>query len=213
MRSISDAPSTRSQYVTKFHNLTTSSYYDSHLDLYVPIPFSYSNNVLDINNNQNKVEEDLIHAGYMAIPFSEFMVRQLGGKGLVTGVGLYFETYIKNVMGDWYGQTVTNVRVHTPGVVTKVQQPTLIPAPNTGAGGGGDEIFSAFGQFGSMSWSDVPPSSSEYIYRGSDEDSWNTFWVFLEPLTLSFKTTGDGHTHYVTFSSQFTKNFPISGPM
>ena len=205
LRSFSDAPGTGKQNFTRFHNLTTSSYFDSSLDLYIPIPFAYADNVLEINNMFHNAESDLINPGYLAVPYSEYMVRQLGGKGLITGIGIYFENYIKNMMGDEFEQNILNIRVHTPGIVTKVQQSTQIPPPSSGSS---DAEFSALGQFGAMSWSTTPPSSGGYIYNGSDDDSWNSFWVFVEPLTLSFKTANDSVTRYLTFNSQFTKNIP-----
>jgi hypothetical protein len=173
-------------------NITTLCYNDSSLgENPLPIPFSYDNGILDIHIQDN-VEEDLISGESGVFPFNMNLVRQLGGKGLVRSLGPNVLAWLSNEFSG------TDYVVHTSGTVTKVQMNSNI----------GENEFTdwTLGQYSAFGNSTDAPSSDRYNYTGTEANNWGTFWVFLQPLTISYM---DGDTkRYIVFNTTFTKNIP-----
>ncbi len=182
---------TSSQAVnTKFVNLTTLCYVDSSVSggYPVPIPFSYNNGVLDINIQDN-VEDDLISGEGSIVPFNFNMVRQLGGRGVVSSLGPNLLTWLNNEYGSY------DFKIDKQAIVTKVQMNKNI----------GDDPFDfTLGQFSASGFSTSQPSSDDYILTGSPADNYGTFYVFVSPLTISY--VDGATTYYLVLHSTFTKN-------
>ena len=188
---------------TRFVNITTPSYFDFNLASIVPIPFSYSKGVLDINIQDN-VMTDLVNGGYEPAAFSLNLVRKMGGTGVVKSLGPNLVTYLKNFLAiESYPPTtlldIQNLTVVGESIVSKIQIPikgsTLY-----------DLSHNLFNQYGSFALTDVAPTSDSYLTCGSEEDNFSTCWVFQTPLTIGY--THDGIQGYVTFSTTYTKNIP-----
>ena len=207
-RSSAAPPSGSTDVFTKFVNITTPSYYDSIIDNFVPIPFSYYKGVLDINIQDN-VETDLINGAYEPLAYSSRLVSKLGGTGIVQSLGPNLVTYLKNFLAYsslpiTVSNDIQNLTVVGQSIVTKIQQPakTPIPADNYPI-----DLSGQFSQFETFFLSDQAPTSDSYLSSGSDADNFGTSWVFQTPLTVGY--THDGIQGYVTFTTTFTKNFPF----
>lgn len=189
---------------TRFVNITTPSYFDNNLYSLVPIPFSYSKGVLDINIQDNVVN-DLINSSYEPAPFSLNLVRKMGGTGVVKSLGPNLVTYLKNFLAvdsspPTGSNDIQNLTVVGEPIVTKIQLPIK-----------GSVIYdlshNLFNQFGTYSLTDVAPAGDNYLTCGSEEDNFSTCWVFQTPLTIGY--THDGIQGYVTFTTTYTKNVPF----
>ena len=186
---------------TRFVNITTPSYFDFNLLSIVPIPFSYSKGVLDINIQDN-VMTDLVNGGYEPAVFSLNLVRKMGGTGVVKSLGPNLVTYLKNFLAiESYPVTVQNdiqnLTVVGESIVSKIQIPIKGSTEY-------DLSHNLFNQFGTFSLTDLPPTSDSYLTCGSEEDNFSTCWVFQTPLTIGY--THDDIQGYVTFTTTYTKN-------
>jgi len=189
---------------TRFVNITTPSYFDYNLNSIVPIPFSYSKGVLDINIQDN-VQTDLVNGGYEPAPYSLNLVRKMGGTGIVKSLGPNLVTYLKNFLAiesnpPTVSNDIQNLTVFGAPIVSKIQIPIKGSLDY-------DLSHNLFNQFGTYSLTDVAPTSDSYLACGSEEDNFSTCWVFQTPLTIGF--THDGIQGYVTFTTTYTKNVPF----
>lgn len=196
------SPTAKSSQGTKFLNITTASYGDDILSNIVPIPFSYDNGMLDIHI-QNDVSA-WIASGSEPFPYSYSMVKQMGGTGLVQSIGSNFGAYLSNWLSssNSFGSNITNISVYQPAQVTRVQVPT--------AGFLGlNPLYQVLGQYSVVGITTTPPSGDDYISCGDSNDNYSSSWIFQTPLTLKF-TVGGTEINYVTFTTTFTKNIPLS---
>ena len=201
LRGAANIPTKDHQISTKFVNLTTLSYADADLSgasPFLPIPFTYENGVIDIRV-QNGVQASLLDTfSPVVAPISFNLVKPMGGSGLVHTLGENFKTFLNNLT---FG---TDFALHTPGIMTKVQQPTNVVTPDISGG----NIFenSYMGQFSAVGVSTAPPSD-DFAITGSDADEFGTFWVFQTPLTIRYSFSAV--EYYMTFTTTFTKNIPL----
>lgn len=177
----------------KFDNISTPSYYDDDLGNNVPIPFTYSNGVLDIHITNTSVN-DFITNGNPPNDESEYQAKFNGGVRLVTSLGSNLLTYLRNRISNQEETTYTGeIVLYIQPTVTKVQlaQPENVP---------GLTFENVYGV------NDQPPSSDEYV-GGDNTNKYFSSWVFKTPMTIQYEapssTTG---YRYMTFSTHYDGN-------
>jgi hypothetical protein len=197
LRGILASPDGNTDLQPKFVNLTTVSYYDEGLNAYIPVPFVIDRDgKLDVNVQDGfTTSEDIFEQ------FAYNKVRKMGGSRPVVSLGTKLRTYLTNVLETTLEDTVTNIQIQTPGLMTKVQY----VKPSTGAAIDENQMMNQFYPWGIT---DVAPASDDYIFQGSNADNWSTYWVFQKPITLSFKVNGTT-TKYLTLWSDFEQNYPL----
>jgi hypothetical protein len=207
----SGQPTGSQDFATRFVDITTSTYYDSNVNDFVLIPFSYNSGVLDINIQDN-VYTDLITLGPLPIAFYSRLVRKMGGTGYVQSIGPNFTTYLQNMLSANFvpitgSADITGIQVYIPATVTKVQQTAKLPFSDNSDP---FDISGPLSEFNSYYQGDVPPASDGYLYSGTPADNWGTAWVFQTPLTIKY--FADGLPKYITFTTTFTKNILFNLP-
>ena len=185
--------------VTKFSPVKSLSYWDGVVNHRLLIPFSYSNNTLDIaiqdgtqdliTNGDDSVDED----GY-----NTRMVKMMGGSGLVTTLGPNFLKWIRKYIGQRIAGSGSGasynglVTIVVNPVMTRVQQALQGPLYSSGP------LYS----FEAIRFTPEPPESDEYIIGGNEGNNYYSVWVFKTPLTIQY--VDGGVSKYVTLMSQFT---------
>jgi hypothetical protein len=176
----------------KFDNISTPCYYDNDLGDDTPIPFTVVNGVLDIAINNSSIET-FINDGNEPQDDTEFQVKQMGGRRLITSLGSNFTTYLRNridnidSLGSPYsGELVIFVKP----VMTKIQ----LAQPGEVQGLTFENVYGV---------NDYPPTSDEYI-GGDESNKYFTSWVFFKPLTVRFVSSGSATGYkYMTFSTHY----------
>lgn len=198
MTSLQSGFATPVRMPSKFVNIITPNYRDSSLNnLEAPIPFTVVNQTLDIQITNSSVQ-NLVNNGTSPEAngeSSEFHVKLMGGRKLITSLGPTMITYLRNLINSqdslgapYDGELV----IYIKPVMTKVQaaQPGNVTALVRG------------NNFGI---NDQPPTSDEYI-GGEDSNNYYTSWVFYSPLTVRYvspaSTTG---YRYITFNTDFSE--------
>jgi hypothetical protein len=185
---------------TKFQKVTTPEYYDSTntqdltIEANVPIPFSYSNGVLDIHIQDN-VQGDLINIGEYPGQNTDFQCKTIGMPRLVTSLGPKMLVWLQNFLDNIHGGTITAIQLHTPGQVVKAQF-ALSGALS------GDFLRSDVDD-DTYAITSTPPSGDEYVF-GTAADNFRTVYIFKTPLTISFKESGT--PRYLTLFSNYAAN-------
>jgi hypothetical protein len=195
MSSVARTFGTTISQTTKFQKVTTPCYLDGNVNSYVPIPFSYNNNTLDIHIQDN-VQSDVIDDGYSPGFETEYQCKTIGGSGLVLHIGSNMEQWLINWCSNQYEvstSAITDIRVYTPSQVIKAQ---FVLEENTDSG----TFLESDIDDSTYSFTDKPPSSDEYVF-GSPEDNYRTAWIFKTPLTIAFKE--EGNQKYVTLFSNY----------
>ena len=177
---------------SKFDNISTSSYFDSSLDEDTPIPFTAKNGVLDIAITNSSVET-FINDGNGPNDDTEFQVKQMGGRRLITSLGPNFTTYLRNriqqidELGAMYSGELI---IYINPVMSKVQ----LAQPGQVQGLTFENVYGV---------NNNPPTSDEYI-GGDNSNNYFTAWVFYKPLTVRF-VSSDSPTgyKYMTFSTHY----------
>jgi hypothetical protein len=187
----------------KFDNISTLSYEDSAFPdgdggyYRLPIPFTVVNGVLDIALTNSSVE-NFVNNGINPIQFegdsfddTEYQVKMMGGKRLVTAIGTNFNTYLrKRIQGiDTLGSPYSGelVIVVNP-VMTKVQ----LAQPGQVQGLTFENVYGV---------NEYPPTSDEYV-GGNETNKYFTSWVFYKPLTVRFVSSASATGFkYITFST------------
>jgi hypothetical protein len=178
---------------TRFQHIRTQSYYDSILGATVPIPFSYSNNTLDINIQYN-VEDDLITNADPGNPYANYTVQTLGGDGLVLRLGPNMIRWLNDWVSDYYNSSVIDTfTVLHPGVMTKIQTP-LENNDDTG------DTLDNYINSDTYGITDVAPSGENHV-NGDSTSNYLTSWIFKTPLTIKFML--DGSPRYLTYASTY----------
>ena len=176
---------------TKFQHIKTQSYYDGDLGYDTPIPFVYANGVVDIRI-QNNVDNDLITNCETGSEYSDFLVESLGGTGLATKLGPNFIRWLNDWVSCVYDPSVIDTfEVYTPATMTKVQ---VKPNNNN------DDVLNNYFDKDSYGISSLPPTGTGYV-AGTEENHYNTVWVFQSPLTIKFMYDGD--PLYLTYQTTF----------
>lgn len=181
---------------TKFQKVTTPEYFDGTIGEFgenVPIPFSYSNGVLDIHIQDN-VQVDLIDDGDFPGQNTDFQCKTIGMPRLVTSLGPKMLEWLQNFLVN-IGGPITNIQVHTPGQVVKAQ--FVLSGAISGTFMGSDVDDSTY------AITSTPPSSDEYVF-GTESDKFRTVFIFKTPLTISYKE--DGTPRYLTLFSNYAGN-------
>lgn len=182
---------------TKFQHIRTQSYYDNELNTTTPIPFSYDNNTLDINI-QNNIENDLITDIDPGNVYANYTVQCMGGTGLVLQLGPTMIRWLNNWVADYYDSSVINTfTVHIPGVVTKIQS----PIENNDDNGDTLDNYINSEQYGIT---DVKPSGEDHI-NGDESNRYLTAWVFKTPLTIKF--LNNGTPYYLTYTTTYAPQY------
>jgi hypothetical protein len=195
---------------TKTVPLMTPSYYnffDEAPARMLPIPFIYSNGECDIHI-QDDVQNQLLDNTNptWSCPYST--VRPLGGTGLVSSLGANMITWLKNQF-SWYWEEnvsdITDVAIHTAGVMTKVQIANNFN--NSPVGGFDFNLNNPAGLMGfgeSAAHSSYPPPSDDFSFNGSVANNYSTVWIFKAPMTISANVAGT--TRYFTVQSTYDNN-------
>lgn len=191
---------------TKFQKVTTPEYYDAYdeetdinygLGENVPIPFSYSNGVLDIHIQDN-VQSALIDIGDLPGQNTDFQCKTIGMPRLVRSLGPKMLEWLQTMFENWSnlsGAVITDIQLHTPGQVVKAQF-ALSGALR------GDFLRSDVDD-DTYAITSTPPSSDEYVF-GTANDNFRTVYIFKTPLTISFKESGT--PRYFTLFSNYAAN-------
>lgn len=182
----------------KFDNISTASYLDSDLDEYVPVPFTYSNGVLDINITNSSVQDFVNNGsdpndGEGGSDDTEFQVKFCGGLRLVHTLGDTLTTYLRNrivsyegISGEYLGDLILYVKP----AVTKVQ----LAQPGDVQGLTFENVYGV---------NDNPPSSDQYI-GGDAANKYYTCWVFKTPMTIKYTSSNSSTGYrYMTFSTHY----------
>lgn len=177
---------------TKFQKVTTPCYYDSTVDISVPIPFSYFNGTLDINIQDN-VYNDLIDDGDTPDYDTEYQCKTIGLPRLVQKLGPNMLEWLENFLANNTGGTITEIAIHTPGQVVKAQ---FVLENNTYSG----TFLESDTNDSTYVITYIPPSSDEYVF-GSATDNFRTAFVFKTPITISFKDNGTNR--YLTLFTNY----------
>ena len=169
---------------TKFVAVKSLSYSNAPVGHNLLVPFTYSNQTLDISPVPGFVPSngDGSSSGQVWRTVQVF-----GTTGPVTDLDPTFLEWFYNFDDVDTG----SVSVYTPATMMKVQY-------NTAGGNSGNEYLNV--DYGYESGATVPPSGSEFI-SGSAESNFDTVYIFKTPLVLKYNNVGT--PSYATFSSLF----------
>jgi hypothetical protein len=182
---------------TKFTDIITAGYADDSVvpgeDIDLPIPFTVSNQVLDININQSPDIATFVSNGSLPEDNTSFQAKVMGGASLIKAFGTNMTTWLRNritseeSLGSQYsGPLVLYVRPF----MTKIQ----LSAPGLGLG--------ALFENNTYGVSTEAPTSTEYIGGGINQNFY-TAWVFKTPMTVQYETAS-GTYKYLTMTSQLS---------
>lgn len=181
---------------TKFFDVLTPAYSDNTIlgSYDIPIPFTVSNQVLDINTAQSSAAATFVANGDSPETNVHFQCKFLGGARVVSAFGPNMLTWLskriqnhESLGAPYDGPLLLTVQP----LMTKIQ----LASPEQGDGPLNDE--SVYGI------TDAAPSSSEYI-GGDESSSYYTTWIFKTPMTIRYR--GPSGFRYMTMTSQFSAN-------
>jgi hypothetical protein len=185
---------------TKFAALITPSYEDNSLvtgeDIDIPIPFTVTNQVLDINVNQSSDIQTFVNDGTQPENRSNVQGKAFGGASLVKSFGPNMTTYLRNwienieSLGAAYSGPLI---LYIQPFMTKVQlaNPRFVQPDG------------AFERDRSWGITTEAPVSTEYTGGGTN-DNFFTAWIFKTPMTIQYETAAGGYK-YITLTSQFAE--------
>jgi hypothetical protein len=174
-------------------NVTTPNilyYYDNgNIDDYMPVPFTVTDGILDINI-QNNVTADLLTAATFTGDFDnqDGQATIMGGLSPVSSLGPNMLTFLKNFIADYEDNAteyalVTNLEIYNAPTMTKIRYIRNIS---------GDDTY----QFSSV----APVKTTPNPIEGGPLNNYNVVWIFKTPLVVSYKYDGSA-TKYLTFVS------------
>jgi hypothetical protein len=174
--------------VTEFVEIQSPCYNDNSIGKVILFPFTYSNGVLDIALIDNFQARMITLSGRSPDNQPDYLVKLLGGTGVVTSIGDNFKNYIRS----WKTEDIslTDIVVDSPITVFK-------PATVTRVQMCGISTNDAYEE------SSVPPSNNYTI--GSPANNYRSVWVFDTPLTISYKNAGN-QDRYITLYSKFDED-------
>ena len=181
----------------KFDNISTPCYNDSEFGEYVPVPFTYSNGVLDIQITNSSVNDFVNNGsnpneGEGGDDDTEFQAKMCGGVRLVTSLGDTLKTYLRNriVNQEEIDEYTGDIVLYIQPTMTKVQ----LAQPNNVQGLTFENVYGV---------NDQPPSSDEYV-GGDDANKYYTSWVFKTPMTIKYTSSNSSTGYrYMTFSTHY----------
>jgi len=181
----------------KFDNISTLSYEDTGLSNNVPVPFTAQNGILDIaltnSSVENFVNNGVNPLGEDSLDDTEYQVKMMGGKRLITSIGPNFNTYLrKRIQGiESLGAPYSgDLSIVVNPVMTKIQ----LAQPGQVQGLTFENVYGV---------NEYPPTSDEYV-GGNETNNYYTSWVFFKPLTVRFvSTTSVTGFKYMTFSTHY----------
>ncbi len=182
---------------TKFFDILTGSYYEDSIinDNYIPIPFTVTNGVLDINVGQSSFVQDFVTNGNTPSNGVIYQGKLMGGTALVTSLGSNMESWLRKLIEvqESLGEAYTGpLNLYVKPVMTKIQ----LVAPAQGEGPFNDEQVWGI--------TTEAPSSDDYIGGDSTNNFFSCF-IFKTPMTIRYEITGVGYK-YFTMTSQFSAN-------
>ncbi len=176
----------------KFDNISTPCYFDSDLDYDVPIPFTYSNGVLDINITNSSVQ-DFVNNGTSPDDDTEFQAKFCGGMRLVQSLGQNLTTYLRKRIESYEGisgEYLGDIILYIKPTVTKVQ----LAQPGNVQGLTFENVYGV---------NDQPPTSDQYV-GGDVLNKYYTSWVFKTPMTIKYTSSNSSTGYrYMTFSTHY----------
>lgn len=164
----------------------------------IPIPFSYKNGVLDINN-QNNVMVNLVNSeGQYPQSYMYTTVKEMGGIGLVSKLGPNMLTWLKNWLSSMYPNP--KFSIDQQATVIKLQMPlqsgNLIDGTYDGGGKGPNALIGFQGTF-----TITPSAPTTNFVTGDQSTNFYTFWAFRTPLVI--KVVYNSGTVFITLNSNF----------
>jgi hypothetical protein len=177
---------------TKFHHIKTVGYYNNDIGSVMPVPFTVSNGVVDINL-EDDVDTQLIEAETAGTKYIEGLCKDMGGLSLATTLGPNFIRWLNNWVADYYDDTVIDTfTVHVPATMTKVQA--------TDEDSYDYDVLE--NDISNDPWgvSQKAPSGDGYV-QGSGSNNYYTCWVFKTPLTIKFLLNGT--PYFLTYNTTF----------
>ena len=182
---------------TKFTDIITGGYSDDYFvtgeTMDLPIPFTVSNQVLDININQSIDIATFVTNGSIPVDNTSVQAKVMGGASFIKSFGPNMTTWLRNrirnqeSLGSQYSGPLT---LYVRPFMTKIQ----LAAPAVGIG--------ALFENNTYGISTEPPTSTEYIGGGTSQNFY-TAWVFKTPLTVQYVTVA-GTYKYLTMTSQLS---------
>jgi hypothetical protein len=182
---------------TKFTDIITSAYQDTYVvsgeTLDMPIPFTVSNQVLDININQSADIATFVTNGDPPEENTSFQAKVMGGASLIKSFGTNMTTWLRNrittveSLGSQYSGPLT---IYVRPFMTKIQ----MPAPQQGNG--------PLNENNTYGITTEAPTSTEYIGGGISQNFY-TAWVFKTPMTVQYETASGGYK-YLTMTTQLS---------
>ena len=152
-------------------------------------PFTFKNGQLEISTATGF---DLESGDKPLNGSGGFQVSLLGGLDLVQSIGTNFKNYVYNCRwgadSSWDVASLNSIKIHTPGVITKVQQLNVDALPINIDPNGDATVVSA-----------IPPG--EFV---AGHANYGSAFVFERPLVLSLTTVGNG-TQYITFYTSWDR--------
>jgi hypothetical protein len=201
MSSVQSAFATIAKPPTKFAALITPSYGDDSIvpgeDIETPIPFTVTNQVLDINVNQSDVIQTFVNNGNNPTDQANIQGKAFGGASLVKSFGPNMTTYLRN----WI-RTIEGLGAAYSGPLVLYIQPFMtkvqLANPSFAIPGTGSFVRD-------RSWgvTTEAPVSTEYT-GGSSANNFFTAWIFKTPMTIQYVTAA-GAFKYITLTSQFAE--------
>ena len=184
---------------TKFTDIITGGYSDDYFvtgeTIDLPIPFTVSNQVLDININQSIDIATFVNNGSIPVDNTEVQAKVMGGASLIKSFGTNMTLWLRNrirdeeSLGARYAGPLT---LYVRPFMTKIQMAQ--PGIATGAG--------ALLENNTYGITTEAPTSTEYIGGGISQEFY-TAWVFKTPMTIQYETETGGYK-YMTFTTQLS---------
>ena len=183
---------------TKFVNIQTRTYYESNVDAYIPVPFTVTNNVLDINNWSGSVN-NFIDNGIRRDFYCDVRVKPMGGLSKVTSFGTNMLNYLSNAIQRWenrHGGTnsITNIQMNVEPLMTRIQT-----SADT------YENDQPLRRYRPINFHPSLPSGTDYVFFGDSNNDYLSSWVFQSPLTVSYDYSDEfvNETRYMTLKTVF----------
>jgi hypothetical protein len=178
--------------VTNVGTVNTIAYEIGTSEVYLPIPFTVSNGVLDIAI-QDTVLAELLTPGSISNDFinePSFQASVMGGFSPVSSLGPNMITFLKNFIAynpdgnddvsDY--NLVTNIAIYNEPIMTKVR-------------------FNTIEQDATWEFSATAPvRTTPNPVSGDSSNNYRVVWIFKSPLVISYNFDG-GATAYLTFTS------------
>ena len=180
---------------TKFVDIITPSYDENIIvsNHYLPIPFTTTNGVLDINVNQSSDIQSFVNNGTTPNESPNTQVKLMGGTVIISSLGPNMVSWVRKLIEveESLGGAYTGpLNIYIKPVMTKIQCP--VPSQQDGALKD-DDVWGITTE---------APTSDDYI-GGDSTNNFFTSFVFKTPLTIQYEITGVGYK-YFTLTSQFS---------